>query len=206
MPEAMDAVFRGETCRMVRSDGRESTVDTGLWTGAPSRSDGRLFLDPCGGSTIDVGCGPGRLAGALADRGIATLGTDISWAAVEQTRARGATAVHRDVFDPLPRTGRWRHVLLADGNIGIGGSPVRLLRRVRQLLYPTGTAIVELSPTDTSRVHEDVRLRVGDRVSHAFAWATVGTSAVPGLAAAAGLRVVSVDEVDGRTTATLGLV
>ncbi|ROR91875.1 methyltransferase domain-containing protein [Nocardioides aurantiacus] len=206
VPEAMDAVFGGEACRMVRPDGRETTVDTALWSGRPSPSDERLFLDPCEGPTIDVGCGPGRLAGGLTDRGVVTLGTDISRTAVEQTRARGAAALRRDVFGALPAAGRWRHVLLADGNIGIGGSPVRLLRRVRELLRPTGTALVELSPSDTSRVHEDVRLRVSGRLSQPFAWATVGSSRIPGLATAAGLRVVSVDEVDGRATATLSPV
>jgi hypothetical protein len=35
-------------------------------------------------------------------------------------------------------------VLLLDGNIGIGGDPHRLLRRVRELLTPTGRLLVEL--------------------------------------------------------------
>ena len=32
--------------------------------------------------------------------------------------------LRRDLFAPLPGEGRWHHVLLADGNIGIGGDPV----------------------------------------------------------------------------------
>ena len=44
---------------------------------------------------------------------------------------RGVTGPARDVFDPLPGEGRWETALLADGNIGIGGDPVALLRRLR---------------------------------------------------------------------------
>ena len=51
--------------------------------------------------------------------------------------------VRRDVFGPLPGEGTWRHVLLADGNIGIGGDPLRLLRRAARLLRPGGTVLVE---------------------------------------------------------------
>ena len=35
--------------------------------------------------------------------------------------------VRRDLFGALPGEGTWSHVLLADGNIGIGGDPVTLL-------------------------------------------------------------------------------
>jgi hypothetical protein len=62
---------------------------------------------------------------------------------VRQARRRGATAIHGDVFQPLPGEGLWRHILLADGNIGIGGDPDTLLARTRQLLAPGGTALIE---------------------------------------------------------------
>ena len=50
--------------------------------------------------------------------------------AVAQTPDRGVAAIRRNVFDALPGEGRWRTALLADGNIGIGGDPAALLRRL----------------------------------------------------------------------------
>ena len=46
---------------------------------------------------------------------------------------RGAPALCRSVFDPLPAEGRWAAVLALDGNIGIGGDPVAFLDRMRHL-------------------------------------------------------------------------
>jgi Methyltransferase domain len=103
------------------------------------------LLDRCVGSVLDVGCGPGRLTAALNTRGNRALGIDTSAAAVRLARRRGANAVRRDVFDPVPGNGRWRHVLLADGNIGIGGDPLRLLRRCRELLEPGGHLHAEVT-------------------------------------------------------------
>jgi len=40
--------------------------------------------------------------------------------------------------------GRWAHVLLADGNVGIGGDVVALLRRCAELVRPGGTVVVEV--------------------------------------------------------------
>ena len=47
------------------------------------------------------------------------------------TQDRGAAALCRDVFDPLPARDAGPRALLADGNVGIGGDPVALLRRIR---------------------------------------------------------------------------
>ena len=66
---------------------------------------------------------------ALAARGVPALGVDLSAVAQRLCRRRRTPMVRRDVFGPLPGEGTWGHVLLADGNIGIGGDPLRLLRR-----------------------------------------------------------------------------
>ena len=68
------------------------------------------------------------------------------------TRERGVPALRRDVFDRVPGEGRWHTVLLADGNIGIGGDPVRLLQRVRTLLATGGRVVVELGAPGTAVV------------------------------------------------------
>ena len=83
------------------------------------------LIDRCSGPTLDVGSGPGRLAVALAERGVPTLGIDVAPHAVSVARSAGSLTLLRDVFSRVPGTGRWKIVLLADGNIGIGGDPSR---------------------------------------------------------------------------------
>ncbi len=131
------------------------------------------------------------------------MGIDVSEVAVQHTLGRGATALRRDVFGPLPAPGRWEHVLLADGNVGIGGDPVRLLRRSTELLRKGGTVVIELAAPGTGWRRERIQLRVRGRLSSPFDWASVGADAVGSLAVAAGLELVQVDEVDGRWAAVL---
>jgi SAM-dependent methyltransferase len=159
------------------------------WTGGLRPGDHGL-LGRCGGSTLDVGCGPGRLAAALARTGRPALGVDISAEAIRQARRRGAAALRRSVFDPLPQEGAWRQILLADGNIGIGGDPGRLLRRCAGLLRPGGSVLAEVRPPGEPSWAADVVLRDGERRSDAFAWAGVAAPDVAGLAREAALRVL----------------
>jgi hypothetical protein len=63
-------------------------------------------------------------------------------------RDRGARALLGSVFGPIPWSGRWQAALLLDGNIGIGGRPIALLKRVRELLSSTGIVICELKPPE----------------------------------------------------------
>ena len=67
--------------------------------------------------------------------------------------------VRRDLFGPLPGEGTWAHVLLADGNIGIGGDPLRLLRRAARLLRPGGTVLVETDARHRALWRGTARLR-----------------------------------------------
>jgi hypothetical protein len=117
------------------------------------------------------------------------LGVDVSPQAVRYTRRRGAPGLLADVFEPLPEEGRWDCALLADGNIGIGGRPERLLRRCRELIGPHGTVLVELEPPGGRTWRGDVVLSDGTRASAAFAWAFVSVDRIDEVAAGAGLRV-----------------
>lgn len=201
--EAFDAAFSGATCQVVRADGTTQALSTQLWLGDASTSDVALFVQPCHGATLDVGCGPGRLAGEIAARGVEVLGIDTSAEAVRLTLARGAMALRRDIFDPLPIGSQWRHVLLADGNIGLGGDSARLLRRVRELLDENGTVLVELAGPGVASGPEQLRMKVGDAISTPFPWSVVGVDAIDDLAARTGFLVMGTRTHDERTVATL---
>ena len=174
---------------LVRIDGIGATaLDAADWSGGLRPGDHAL-LRRCRGATLDIGCGPGRLAAALARGGRIALGVDISAEAVRQTRRRGAEAMRGCVFDPLPGEGGWRTILLADGNIGIGGDPERLLSRCRALLHHRGAVLVEVAPPGVASWRSDVVLRHRDRESVAFPWASVGAHDVAEVARRSALRV-----------------
>jgi SAM-dependent methyltransferase len=153
---------------------------------------------------LDVGCGPGRHVLALARQGVLALGVDITPAAVEYARARGAAVVWGSVFAPIPGAGRWRTALLLDGNIGIGGRPVELLVRLRELLRTDGRVVCELDRPGSPTRSELVALEddAGTR-SAWFPWARVS---VDGIERTAGRAALAVDEIwrhSGRWFATL---
>ena len=88
----------------------------------------------------------------------------------------------RDVFGRVPGTGRWTIVLLADGNIGIGGDPSALLRRAAELLAPPGQALVEIEPPGPPLRQEQVRLCHAGVASAWFPWAFVGADHISDVA------------------------
>ncbi len=138
---------------------------------------------------LDLGCGPGRLVAALAERGVLAIGVDDSPVAAEQCPV---DVLRRDLFEPLPGEGRWAHVLLADGNIGIGGDPGAPARAAspaccapaarrssRPIRHPTPTGAAP------------IRLHTPAGIGPEIPWAIVGLRALAELAAAVGLRVTS---------------
>nr|WP_221475710.1 class I SAM-dependent methyltransferase [Sphaerisporangium rubeum] len=163
--------MRGGDVDIEYADGRVRPLAAERWT-RPIPGDEEV-LARCAAPTLDVGSGPGRLTAALARRGVAALGVDISPVAVALTRRAGGTALCASVFEPLPRTGHWAVALLADGNIGIGGDPAALLLRLRELVRPGGTVIAELAPPGSPAAVHRVRLRSGGQAAEWFPWATV---------------------------------
>ena len=154
------------------------------------QADAVTLIERCVGPTLDVGCGPGRLAAALTERGCVALGIDVSAEAIRQARRRGVAALHRCVFSPLPGEGRWGHVLLADGNVGIGGNPKRLLQRCAALAGPGGDVIVEVDRPGEPSWSTLVALSDGIRTSRPFAWAGVAVDDLDTYAAAAAMCVL----------------
>ena len=192
--------------RLLRfEDGRILPLPVHRWAGAVTPGD-ETMLARARGPVLDVGCGPGRLTAALHARGDDVLGLDVVAEIPVLARQAGAPLALGSVFGPVPREGQWRTVLLADGNIGIGGDPVRLLRRVGGLLTADGTVLLELQAPCDLPARGRVRLEALGSTSDWFPWALVGTALLPGVAAEAGLRVEELWRGEGRLFAALGLV
>lgn len=183
-------------------DGRTQWVPVRAWYGDADPVDERM-LDRCTGPTVDLGCGPGRLTAALARRRVPALGVDLSGDAVARTRARGAAAVRGDVLAGLPAEGLWSCALLADGNIGIGGDPDRLLGRVRGLVAPAGSVVVEVDPRRVDR-RGSLRIRRADGSwTDPFPWAVLGVDALVAVAARQGWCCAEAWRDGGRAFAAL---
>ncbi len=170
------------------------------WLGPVSAADARI-ADEARGPVLDVGCGPGRMLAALQARGTTAMGVDLSPVAVLFARRRGAHAVTGSIFAEVP--GTWATALLLDGNVGIGGDPVALLRRVGALLRPGGTAAVEVDAPGRPTRRERLRIEAAGTVSDWFPWARVGVDGVAAVAGAAGLAVERVEAHERRWFAWL---
>ncbi|WUT16593.1 class I SAM-dependent methyltransferase [Streptomyces sp. NBC_00696] len=175
-----------------RADGWLLPLEVERWCARADEADMHV-LEHCEGSVLDVGCGPGRLVVELAARGRPALGVDVSEAAVARTVRLGGQALQRSVFEPLPAEGRWDTVLLIDGNIGIGGDPAALLRRMSQLLNQDGLLIAETAPGSEVGEHVAVHVVSITAGTHGtagppFPWARLGTPALLRLATHAGWR------------------
>lgn len=151
-----DRALGGERCWIRHDDGELRPLPAHRWLGVRCPPDGsggsgdavdevfdEAVTQMCTGPTIELGCGPGRLVARLIQRGIPALGIDRSATAIQLAGRGGAPALLGDVFEELPGTGLWQTVLLVDGNVGLGGDPLRILARAFELLARGGRCIAE---------------------------------------------------------------
>jgi SAM-dependent methyltransferase len=200
-----DRALDGERCWLRHDDGRRDRLPVRRWLGGRT-GDARFdaaVVSMCTGPTIDLGCGPGRLVAHLVQRGVPALGVDQSATAVALARRSGAPALRRDVFEPLPGTGRWNTVLLADGNVGLGGDPIRILRRAAELLRHGGRCLAEFDSATVGIDARWVRLESARTVGPWFQWAAVGIDCAAKLAEDVGLAVAGVHPIGRRVVASL---
>lgn len=172
--------------------GGRLSLDLRRWRGEPDAVESAL-LAPLDAPVLDIGCGPGRLAAALAAAGKVALGIDPAPSAATEAARRGAPVLRRSVFARLPGEGRWASALLLDGNVGIGGDPVALLVRVREILRTGGCVVAEVDAPGCPTERLTVRVRLDGAAGPWFPWARVAVDGWPALAAGAGLEA-------GRTT------
>jgi SAM-dependent methyltransferase len=160
------------------------------YLGAATRIERRL-IGELPGPVLDIGCGPGRMVAAALHAGHGALGIDVSAAAVALAVDQRLPVIEGSVFDRLPREGLWGSALLIDGNIGIGGAPMRLLRRCAELVALGGWIVVEAHQDATRNTLIDGELvDASGGTSAAFPWAEVGEAALRGYARRAGLEPV----------------
>lgn len=157
-------------------DDRRTLLDLPRWT-EPAQDADLDLLSRCAGPVLDIGCGPGRLTAALHARGVECLGVDVAPIAVEVARRSGVVVLHASIYDAVLDDTTWQTVLLADGNVGIGGDPTRLLRRAHDLLVPGGSVLVELDPPSVPTAAVRVRLESSSGASSGwFPWAHVSAA------------------------------
>ncbi|MEO7428706.1 MAG: methyltransferase domain-containing protein [Acidimicrobiales bacterium] len=161
-------------------------LEVGRWRAVPDRDEAEL-LHRLTEPVLDIGCGPGRVPRALAASGRLVLGIDPAQAAADEAARSGAPVLRRSVFAPLPGEGRWGTALLLDGNVGIGGDPVALLRRCCELLRTGGHVIAEVAAPGAPSAPMRVRVESGAKTGPWFPWAVVGVDAWHGVVEAAGL-------------------
>ncbi|ETW22157.1 hypothetical protein [Mycobacterium gastri] len=210
-----DRALDGEPCWIRHDDGELRLLPTHRWlTGHPAGriTPGDEFCDEafdeavaqlCSGPTIELGCGPARLVARLVQRGIPALGIDRSATAIRLAGQGGAPAIVGDVFEPLPGMGCWQTVLLVDGNVGLGGDPLRILGRAAELLCHDGCCVAEFDAQAIGIVARWVRLESAREVGPWFRWASVGVDSAAALAARVGLTLTGVRLIGGRVIATL---
>jgi SAM-dependent methyltransferase len=203
------AALGGARCWARNDRGRVRELPMSRWMGGSRTTHRDRFADEhvlrlCSGRpTLDLGCGPGRFTASLQQRGSAALGVDNCRAAVELTRRRGGAAIHADLFGPLPAAGCWDQILLTDGNIGIGGNPVRTLRRAAELLAPGGIVIAEIDLPSVQSGDERLRWETKHHVGQWFPWSRVNAATLDGIAGSAELLTISIVEIHARVIAVL---
>lgn len=111
----------------------------------PSAAD-HSVVARCVQPVLDIGCGPGRFVEDLIGNGVDVLGIDLAPAAVSGSSHAGLPILRRDVFAHQLGEAQWATALLIDGNIGIGGDPLQLLRRCASLLRAGGQLLIETDP------------------------------------------------------------
>lgn len=163
------------------------------------------------GRVVDLGCGAGRVALELQQRGLDVLGADASPLAVQAARARGVARIRCASAEELGREmAEFDTVVLFGNNLGIFGSPERVRRTLTRWarraapgtrilaestdpagMAPTFDAAYRRRNVERGLMPGQVRLRVRyrDLATPWFSWLFVSPSEVEPLVAGTGWLV-----------------
>ncbi|HEY8774518.1 MAG TPA: class I SAM-dependent methyltransferase [Gaiellaceae bacterium] len=170
---------------------------------------GRLGADPRGGRCVEVGCGPGRMTGALAERFDEVLALDVSPAMLERARANVAAPnvtfqlVSGDQLDGLDRGSADAVVCyLVLQHLPSRAVIESYLRGFAHALAPGGEAFVQVPVLASGwrprllRIARRPLLRVSRRPDRgpAFRGYRLTQTELEAALGAAGLRVLAEDE------------
>lgn len=145
---------RGGVELVERSDGYLAVSTAGTYFAEPSGHQ-RAVADRATGRVLDVGCGAGRYALYLQERGLEVVGIDVSPLAVEVCRRRGMRDARVLSLEEVDASlGRFDTVLMLGHNLGLLGSArraKRTLTRMLAMVSPGGAVIGDtLDPYQTN--------------------------------------------------------
>jgi len=130
-----------------RDDGLASEQDAALYFAGPEAFDltEAEALALAKGRVLDIGCGAGRQAVVLQERGFSVVGLDVSPLALQVARHRGLRyTVLASATTPPFAAASFDTFLLLGNNLGLAGDiegTVAMLRQLRRLAQPGGVVI-----------------------------------------------------------------
>ena len=200
MRRTWDALAGGDTAVYVGDPATGASELAGLF--------GRLGADPRGGTCVEVGCGPGRMTGALAERFDRVLALDVSPAMLEQARAHVTAAnvtflaVPGDRLEGVEdRSADAVVCYLVLQHLPSGEVVCAYLREFARVLAPQGEAYIQVPVLQgaAGRLRRALRtplLRLARRPEHgaAFRGFRLTRRELDRALADAGLRVLAEDE------------
>jgi SAM-dependent methyltransferase len=133
-------------------------------------ADDVAIVAPPGGSVLEVGCGPGRLAVALAERSLAVTGLDLDPAMIERARSNAGRASLPGELVPRFILGDVASLPFADASFDVVVSTLSMhhwddatagLAEIGRVLRPGGRALVWDLRAGVVPLHRDVPDPVG---------------------------------------------
>ena len=137
-----------------RSDGYiDVSAGAGAYFAKPSDQE-REVVECAVGRVLDVGCGAGRYALYLQEKGLEVVGIDVSPLAIEVCRRRGLRDARTLSVEEVDGSlGSFDTVLMLGNNLALLGSPrgaKRILERLHQVVVPGGRIVGDiLDPYET---------------------------------------------------------
>lgn len=140
-----------------------------------------------GAHVLDVGCGAGRHALWLQQRGFSVHAIDASPAVVQVARARGVEAEVASVWT-LPGADRYQAAVLMGNSVGLAGTGERLPELLARLAVHAPLIALDSIDYGAGRGQIRVRVEYGRQAGAWFDWLHVARAELDQAAQAVGLR------------------